>query len=240
MSSALAGKSREQIVALLAQQLRELEGSTTGGQEVVTTGCMALDCLLPAGGLRRGSLVEWLSEGSGTGAGTLALLAARQALPGKGPLVVIDRPAEFYPPGAAALGMAIEELIVIQPRHARDDLWAIEQVLRCEGVGAAWCRLDELSDRALRRLQLAAERGGSVGMLLRPAAVRRSATWADARFWVEPLAAAEGRRWRVELLHARGGQAPRGIELEIDDEAGVVRVAARLAPAAAVRRAARA
>lgn len=235
------GNSRQQIIAQLAQQLGQIERREIQPDALLSTGCPALDRLLPAGAMRRGTLIEWLSSGVGSGAGTLALLAARQAVEDGRPLVVIDRQAEFYAAGAAALGLPLEQLIVVRPRHPRDDLWAIEQVLRCPGVAAAWCQLPSLSDRGFRRLQLAAERGGAVAMLLRPLAVRGTPTWAEARLLVEPLSAPQGRRVRVELLHARGGlNHHQALELEVNDEAGVVRLVPRLAPSASLRRAARA
>lgn len=232
-------RSRQEIVAVLAQRLRELETGPIDSRQVISTGCAGLDGMFPAGGLRRGTLVEWLAS-SGSGAGTLALLAARQALEDRGPLLVVDRQGEFYPPGAAALGLPLERLMVVRPRHPRDELWALEQTLRCPGVAVVWARLEALADRAFRRLQLAVERGGGVGLLLRPPEARRSPSWAEARLGIEPLAARDRRRLRVELLHARGGHAAKPIELEINDETGVVRLVPRLAPAAIVRRAARA
>jgi protein ImuA len=238
MLSELTG-SRRQIVAALARRLRELEGQIPHPQELVSTGCPPLDRLLPAGGLRRGSLVEWLSPG-GSGAGVLALLAAGQACRQRGPLVVVDRQAEFYPPAAAALGIHPQELLILRPQNARDQLWALEQVLASPGVGAVWCSLQQLSDRAFRRLQLAAERGATLGLLLRPIEARRTPSWADLRLLVQPLVASQGRRVCLRLLHCRGEYRQGVVELEIDDETGVVHLVPRLAPSTALRRAARA
>ena len=45
----------------------------------ISTGCGPLDAALPGRGLLRGSLVEWLGDGPGCGAGMLALRAASEA-----------------------------------------------------------------------------------------------------------------------------------------------------------------
>jgi hypothetical protein len=46
------------------------------GRETVSTGFPSLDRLLPAGGVRRGSLVEWLAGGDAAGAISLACAVA--------------------------------------------------------------------------------------------------------------------------------------------------------------------
>jgi hypothetical protein len=79
------------LVADLRERLARLEKSGCPADErPVSTGSPALDRLLPAGGLIRGSLVEYLSPGSGSGTGTLALAAARQAC-ADGRALVVDR-----------------------------------------------------------------------------------------------------------------------------------------------------
>jgi hypothetical protein len=187
-----------------------------------------------------------------------------------GALVVIDERREFYPPAAACLGLDLDRTIVIRPRRREETIWALEQSLRCAGVAVTLAWIDTLSDRVFRRLQLAAEHGAGLGLFLRPAAARREPTWADIRWWVQPLSreAADGRREassiqadaacrrlgdvlceaafplgrrvQVELLHSRGGTGGGAVTLEISDETGAVSVAPPLAPAATLPRAARA
>jgi len=94
------------VVAELAQRVRQLERPRRAeGGDVVSSGHARLDALLPERGLRRGTLVEWLSTAAAAGAGTLALVAARQAAERGGPIVVVDRAGNFYPPGAQRLGI---------------------------------------------------------------------------------------------------------------------------------------
>src|SRR5580704_14338828 len=70
----------------------------------VSSGCPALDRILPENGFRHGTLVEWLSHGPGDGAASLAFRAAGCALrAGDGrAVVVVDASGEFYPPAAIA------------------------------------------------------------------------------------------------------------------------------------------
>lgn len=222
---------RAGIVAALAHQVRELEGERfgRGAGEAISTGLAALDQLLPDGGLRRGTIVEWLGEtavrGSGrdqaraaSGAGTLALLAARSALQAGGVLVVLDRPRRFYPPAALAWGIPLDRLIVVRPSRATDEAWAVDQCLRSRGVAAVWLALETADEHTLRRWQLAAESSGTLGLLVRGGHARSEPSWAELRLGVQPLSQSvpeRTRRLRVELLRARSGTAGRAVEVDL-------------------------
>jgi protein ImuA len=244
-------------------------------EKTVSTGIEALDRLLPDAGFREGTLVEWLAE-SGSG-DQLALLAAAPALGSDRVLIVIDGEKTFYPPAAAALGIDLRRLILVRPGKAAgslpresggktvgkitasrtqasrtstlgtETLWALEQTLQSRGVAVTFCRLERLNARVFRRLQLAAERGGGLGFLIRAPSARNEPSWSDVRLWVEPAPAAapthapantaeeispSGRRWRVEVLRCRRGAAgQRSILLEYNDATHTVHPAAEPAPA---------
>jgi hypothetical protein len=232
----------------LVEQLRTLVVGVDSAQEQekterISTGCAALDRRLPYGGLRRGSLVEWLSEEPGSGAGMFALAAAREAQRDGGAILVVDRSGAFYPPAAAARGLDLTSLVVVHPKSDRDEQWALDQALRCEHVAAvlAWPR--RLDDRAFRRLQLAAETSGAMGLLLRPASAQREPSWADVRMLVTPRASLTGWRLGLRLLYCRRrfGQGEWEIDLEIDELTGDIHearsgdLATQLATAAAAR-----
>jgi protein ImuA len=95
-------------------------------------------------------------------------------------------PATFYPPAAAAWGIDLSRLIILRPANEADALWALDQALRCPGVGAVLGSCDRLDVRDFRRLQLAAETGGTLGLLLRPDHLRGQPTWADVQWRVSP------------------------------------------------------
>src|SRR5688500_658767 len=90
--------SRGQDLSALRRQIAAVEFSAQeSGAKIVTSGCQGLDQLLPQGGFKQPSLVEWLSGNSGGGSQTLALVAAREACPAGKSLVVVDRARRFYP-----------------------------------------------------------------------------------------------------------------------------------------------
>lgn len=231
-----------QLVEALRHQIARLErGPSQCPSEPVSTGCEGLDRVLPDGGFCRGSLVEWLVVGAGSGGETLALIAARQACRQRGALVVLDGTREFYPPAAIRWGIELQQLIVVHAANTADNLWAFDQALRCPAVAAALAWPNKLDGRTFRRLQLAAEQGNSLGLLVRPESARHEPSWAGTRLLVEPLPCASpaaGRRLRVQLLHGRGSSGDKSVEVEIDDETSTVHLAPQLANSTARRRSA--
>ena len=213
----------------LNQLVRRLERSGQQSQRTrVATGCRPLDQLLPGQGLVRGSLAEWLGDGSGSGASMLALVAAREACREGGLLVVVDRGGTFYPPAAAAWRIDLQSTIVVRPKNDKDEHWTLDQALRCEHVAAVvgWPR--QLDSFTFRRLQLAAEASGSLGLFVRSAASKTEPSWADVRLCVSPrptpLSSPPSTHWRlrVQLLRCRGRFGESEIELEINDRTGEI------------------
>jgi protein ImuA len=230
--------ARQALVARLQRQVERIEGLRLAEDErLISTGAVPLDRLLPGGGLRRGSLVEYLSPGPGSGTGTLALAAAREAVGDSRALVVVDCSRKFYPPAAAAWGIDLSQTLVLQPADHAAELWALDQALRCPGVGAVYAACGALDVRDFRRLQLAAESGGTLGVLVRPSRLRGQPSWADVQWQVRTKD--EGRRtkevighlslvirhsaWRlrVELVRCRGGPGGQVVELSLNETTGV-------------------
>ena len=222
MMASSAG-SLEQIVARLRENIHHLEGGRRGRRgPPSSSGCPPLDRLLPEAGFPRGAVIEWLSAGEGSGAAMLALIAAREAIASGGALVVLDRRHGFYPPAAAALGIDLGRTIVLRAARAGDELWALDQVLRCRGVGAVYAALERLEGRWFRRLQLAVEEGGGLGLLVRPAEVRGQPSWSQVQLLVQPRPSQGSRRLRIEVTRCHGS-APGGVvELAVDDVTGSV------------------
>ena len=98
------------------------------------------------------------------------------------------------------------------PQRGRvpESLWAFEQTLGsgASDIALAWAARNP-SPRAIRRLQLAAERGKTLGVLFRPRQAARESSAAVLRIMVEP----KPQGARVTLLKSRGG-ARGAIDLE--------------------------
>lgn len=180
---------------------------------VVASGFRSLDRLLPRGGVSRGSLLEWLADDEASGATALAAavavgMATAAGEAAGGTILVVDRGGRFYPPAvmswlaAAGAGSARPQCIVARPARDDDEVWAIDQALRCPGITAvlAWPR--QVHPTAMRRWQLAARSSQAVGLLVRPGRARREPSWAMHRIAVAPVAdgALGSRRLRLTLV----------------------------------------
>jgi protein ImuA len=231
----------EDTVGQLAERIRQLETSFRLCEPIrIPLGACGLDALFPEQGLSAGSLVEVLPHVPGAGAWTFALILARYACGEQKTLLIADPERSFYPPAARKLGLDPDRTVIVRARQANDALLALAQALRCSAIGAAIGAFEKLSDRDGRRLQLAAEAGGTIGVLLRPPSARGVPSFAAVRLLIDPLPSSpKGRRVRLEVLRCRGGQEGKVMGLEIDDATGHVRVFSALECAAELARSAR-
>jgi hypothetical protein len=176
-------------------------GRSAAPAQSLPTGYGALDPCLPGGGWPRTGLVEILV--SRFGVGELYLLLPALAALTQGPLarwcVWIAPPLEPYAPALAAHGADLERMLVVR---APEGLWAFEQTLGsgASDIALAWATRNP-PRRVLRRLQLAAERGRTLGVLFRPLRAARESSAAVLRMMVEPKVGGA----RVTLLKSRGG-----------------------------------
>ncbi len=184
-------------------------GRSAAQAETLPTGYAALDACLPGKGWPRAGLIEILVSRFGTGELYLLFpaLAALTRQAAARWCVWIAPPLEPYAPALAAHGAALERILVVRAPEA---LWAFEQTL---GSGAgdialAWAA-HAPSTREIRRLQLAAERGKTLGVLFRPRRAGLQSSPAMLRVAVEPRQGGV----KVTLLKSRGG-ARGSIEVE--------------------------
>lgn len=227
------------IIAELSERIRAIERTrhrSVPETDYTPPGLSALGRLLNEPGWPRGCLVEWLAEGRGSGSTGLALWASREAWRDN-LLVMIDSRRELHAPAAMPFAVDLSKTVFIRPEHPPDALWSLEQALRTRGIGAVVCDVDRLSPQACRRLQLAAEIGGGLGILLRSAQARGQPSFAEYRFLVQPLPppntsdATVSRRWRVELLRARRQFAERSVIVEFSNGSDGLCVASELGSA---------
>jgi len=235
---------REKIRAVETENRRD-DGS------LVKHGCEALDRLLPEGGYSRGTLVQWIS-GGGQGAEYLSLRVAQQACRSGGALVIADPCKQFFPPAAAAMGIDLNHLIVLQTANENDLLWGMDQALRCPAVGAVWGWLNVIEERQFRRFQLSAESSGVIGLFLQPYAAARKPSWAEVQWLVGmggfPFSSAcssdratslqsfsqpasgkptSFQTVSLQLTRCRGTHTGKSIRLTIDPVTGVIEPASR-------------
>jgi hypothetical protein len=178
--------SQHRLVDILGEQIRTMETLHRSCDTVIPSGCRAMDACLPAGGYTWGSLLELLTDsGKPVGATTIALRIAREACGLGRYVVLLDPSLPFYPPALASLGLPLERVIGVRPTSYDDLVWAMDQSLRSSAVGCVIASIDRLDDRTARRFQLAVEKGGGLGILLRSASnVHSEPSWAEVQWQV--------------------------------------------------------
>jgi hypothetical protein len=153
------------------------------------SGNASLDALLPGGGWPLGSLVEILVDRAGEAELGL-VLPALAAFTRSGRRVAMIAPP-FAPDTLALTAAGVDLKRIIQIDSSQAELhWSAEQSLRAGCCASVLHWLPEHDYRKLRRLQLAAEAGGSLAFV-----------FSAAEAVMQPSPAA----LRLRLLHSLGG-----------------------------------
>jgi protein ImuA len=238
--------SKPAILEGLRQQLERIEraqgGARTKGAAVLPFGISALDDLWPHGGLPRGAVHE-IAGGMNALAATTGFAAA---LAGRLQQMVLwcprARSENLYAPGLAAVGLAPQRLLIARTRNDKDALAVMEEALRHGALGAVVGEIERLDLTASRRLQLAAEKTGTMALILRRADVGKALNpIASASRWrIAPQPSSQvvseaeilnlpGRaRWQLELVRSRHGTRGSWI-VEAPDAQGHLHLPADLA-----------
>jgi hypothetical protein len=176
-------------------------GRGAARMRTLPTGFPVLDEGLPGGGWPQAGLIEILPTCFGTGELSLLLpaLAAVTRRPAARWCAWVAPPLQPFAPALAECGVTLERMLVVQTEKSA--LWAFEQTLRSGACDIALAWLRSALPRQLRRLHLAAQRGGTLGVVFRPREAARDSSPAALRVAVEPAA----RGARVTLLKSRGG-----------------------------------
>ena len=167
----------------------------------VPTGHAALDALLPGGGWPRAALTELLCARAGIGELSLLMPALSRLACAEDRWIVLAAPPHLpYAPAFALAGVDLARLVVVNTRQGDDTLWAMEQALGSGACSAVVGWPSRVNERALRRLQLAAENGRTPGFLYTPGPAT-SSSLAALRLQLEPTPTG----LCLRLLKVRGG-----------------------------------
>jgi protein ImuA len=200
-----------------------LERDGRAESESLSFGDPAVDACLPGGGLPLGRWHELSGEGldSETAAAPAAFAALAAApLARRGAVVWVLRCDDLHAPGLAGLGFPPERLIQVCARDEAEVLAVMEDALTTAGVAAVFGEVEGVDLVGGRRLQLACERRGATGFVIRRkpfGGVPRGAAqgagaatrWRVAAAPSEPAPGEFGLgppRWRAVLERCRGGR----------------------------------
>jgi protein ImuA len=224
--------SSERLAALRAE-VRAIESATAGeGRPALPFGLAQIDARLAADGLAGAALHEIAGAKPGLGddaAATLFLAGIAARLEGT-VLWALGR-RDLFAPGLALAGLTPDRILYAECRRDEEVLAVMEEGLRHGGLAAVVGEVARVGMASTRRLQLAAEEGGTTALMLKrwrkagedplgapSAAVTRwrIACAPSARLPVPGVGRA---RWHVELARQRGGE-PFQLIVEATDATG--------------------
>ncbi|WP_158811485.1 ImuA family protein [Beijerinckia sp. L45] len=182
------------VIADLRARIERLDGGRGRERAVLPFGVEVIDHVLPGSGLALGALHEVAGGGNGAIDGAAAaLFAAGIAARSKGKVLwCVTRP-DLFGPALAQVGLPPGRVIFVEAGDEKTVLACFEEGLRHGSLGAVVAEVARLSMTASRRLQLAAEGSGSVGI-----AIRRWRRQTEAADFGQPTASVT--RWRVSVL----------------------------------------
>jgi len=185
--------------------------SGNGPVRPVPSGHEQLDALLPEGGWPESGLIELLLDEYGIGELQIVMPLLLRAntdaeLAREGRWIAwLAPPFLPYAPALQNAGLVLERQLIVRTLQTKEVWWAMEQVLRSGTCAAVLGWAEKAEGHALRRLKLAAEQGGSAGILFRPTRYRSQASPANLRAVLHGTAA----ELEIEVFKSQGGRTGR-------------------------------
>ena len=200
MNSLHSEASPAALATLLQGSTQIWRGRELARTDARTTGYAALDARLPGGGWPVGALIEIAPACDGLGELRVTMPALKAWCTEGRTVAFVDPPYTPYAPALTRFGIPLTSFLWITATRDDDARWATEQLLR-EGAAAVllWSAVKE--DRALRRLQLAAEAGRACAYLYRSPQMLSNASPAALRLFLSP----QDGGIRVDLKKVKGG-----------------------------------
>lgn len=192
-----------------AETLEQLARLCRNGREgppprIEPSGSASLDAVLPGGGWQSGTIVELMPVSDGIGELRLLMPALAKITQSERHVAMIAPPYIPFAPALLRHGLRLEHFWIIRAQSAADILWSAEQTLRCKSFGAVLAWPSAIRDRDVRRLQLAAEAGSSIGFVYRSPNAARESSPAAVRL---RLQVDVGGQMNIDVVKCRGARA---------------------------------
>jgi len=188
----------------LEQLARLCRNGREGPPPRIEPSSSTLDAILPGGGWQAGTIIELMPVCEGIGELRLLMPTLAQITQSERHVAMIAPPYIPFAPALLQHGLRLEHFWIIRAQTATDILWSAEQTLRCKSFGAVLTWPISIRDREVRRLQLAAEAGNSIGFVYRPPAAALESSPAAVRLRLE--GATDG-QLSIDVVKCRGARA---------------------------------
>jgi len=190
----VANHAHNALLSELRTRISQLEGGVTRFRDVLPFGVPEMDAALPGGGMAFGALHEVAGGGGGTVDGAAAaLFVAGIAARTRGKILWCIRRPDLFFPAVSQAGLHPDRVVFCECNREEDVLAAMEEGLAFGGLSAVIGEMVRLPMTASRRVQLAAEKSGSIAI-----ALRRWRRQSEASDYGQPTVSAT--RWRISTL----------------------------------------
>lgn len=133
-----------------------------------STGFPQLDAILPGRGWPEKGLIEVITPHWGMGELQLLIPLMRSIVEQGKWILWISPPYLLYAPALVQAGINTEQVLVVKlDTSCKDALWSMEKALQTENCGLVLAWQNWLPTKVLRRLQLAADTGDTLGVLFK-------------------------------------------------------------------------
>lgn len=163
-----------------------------------------------------GAVHEYISTTPSAAAATSGFIAGilGSLMQSGGNCVWISPEKIIFPPGLKYFGIEPDRVLFVHLKKEKDICWAMEAALQVEGLAGVMSELSNLDFTISRRLQLAVEKSGVTGFILRhqprklhpTACVSRWQVTSGTSYHPDGIPGVGFPCWNVELQRIRGGR----------------------------------
>lgn len=178
-------------------------------------GLGSMNAAFPGGCFPLAAVHEFCCKDRETQAATAGFIAGLLSplMKHKGTAIWISPARMMFPPALAMFGIEPDRVLFIELTREKDQLWMMEEALKCESLTAVVGEIRNLDFTASRRLQLAVERSSVTGFVVRRTA-KPNTTACVSRWNIRSLASDTGDglpgigypRWQADLVKIRNGK----------------------------------
>lgn len=204
------------VIARLRKDILLRQGlKKTAGGMAVDMGLGAINHAFPDNSFPLAAVHEFCCTNTENKTATTGFVAGLLSalMKNKGALLWISASRMLFPPAFSAFGIAPDRILFVELPREKDQLWMMEEALKCDGLSAVVGEIRNLDFTASRRLQLAVEQSKVTGFVIRqnpyPNTTACVSRWKITTLPSETDSGLPGigfPRWNVALTKIRNGQ----------------------------------
>lgn len=208
-------EAKKDIIHRLQQEILVLQGYKSPTDEYAElVGLGEIETAFPNHIFPVGAVHEFTGDSPEGGAASEGFIAGiLKSLQKNRACLWIGVSRKAFPQALTAFDIEPEKIIFADVSTEKEVLWVLEEALKCKELSAVIAEVRELTFAQSRRLQLAVEKSGVTGFLIRTDARKINTTACVARWKITPLPSMPEPgmpgigfpRWNVELLKVKNG-----------------------------------